>query len=720
MATQTEELRLIVKVDDPSGSVAMLKSHISQIGGGATQAQFTRFARQHDEAIRRIKEMTDLLIGGEKAMLGFVGKFGIAGAAVAAFGTIVVAGLKGLVEFADKVTDIGNKARLLNVHGAVLKNIDEQLQRVTTTTGLAERNLEGFSRAMGEMVQAGSDRHRELKEFMGGGSAAEELIQRVQSQRGREAQINEALAQAQQARANALAQEGANVDEVKLRYEKFLRLWGLDSEFALIGRIKETTQEQIETFNKQQELVKTFRENVVDFRHAVDELSASLKASFLAEGGTLNKTLELATKLVEGKGTPESAEKSIQERFDKFFPNRPRTPREGLETGRPMHFFGGGEEGKAMPLFGAIGDAGNDSKKTLTENTGELKKLNDYLTRKQLEEEGATAGNRISREGPPSGGPASPYGGPRTGSGPYGPGGPGGGSVQREAESKLGMPSFGAPSSGTVGGESFDALTRGAPSSGVLGSEGGSFGSLAQQRAPYIKWLNEHPDDKAKFAGLLLSEEPSSQGRIGTAETFFNRMISHKIPPEKMMTSVEGLASGRGVYYEPLRPGGTYSRSAAALRRNPELMRRVLGDIDTAGGGSNVSNLGTQNASLGVAARARMLQTVTAEEIRGIHDIYSRKDVHAEEHGAMTVAREREWYEKTRAAIDAKSIKIVKVNATGNVDVNIGKYADDATLGGSKLFKDTTPQAQGQMQPAQIGRDTSTNLSETTGEAFSP
>jgi len=235
-----------------------------------------------------------------------------------------------------------------------------------------------------------------------------------------------------------------------------------------------------------------------------------------------------------------------------------------------------------------------------------------------------------------------------------------------------------------------------------------------------MKYLNDHPELKDKLAGLLVSEEPSREGRQGTAETFFNRMIAHKIPPEKMGSSIEGLASGKGVYYEPLRPGGTYARSAAELARNPELKRQTLEDIDRAAT-SNISNYGTQNASLGVASRARQLQTITGEEVRGKHDIWSRKDVHPEEHGALTVAREREWYESTRAdrrMVDSRSIKTVKVDATGKVAVNIGSTSGDATLGSNRgLFKDTTPERQVQMVPARRGPDAPDTYEKSVSDA---
>ena len=180
--------------------------------------------------------------------------------------------------------------------------------------------------------------------------------------------------------------------------------------------------------------------------------------------------------------------------------------------------------------------------------------------------------------------------------------------------------------------------------------------TLADQRKPYMDYLNANPELKQKMAGLLLSEEPSSEGRTGTAETMFNRMISHGVKPEQMGTSAEALASGRGVYYEPLRPGGTHGASMERLANNPKLMAQTLADIDRAGGGSNVSNYGTQNASAGVAANAARTSTVTMPAREGISDQWSRKDNpdYAWLHGKGTTKKEREWYEQTRQRVLAE------------------------------------------------------------------
>jgi predicted nucleic acid-binding Zn-ribbon protein len=79
------------------------------------------------------------------------------------------------------------------------------------------------------------------------------------------------------------------------------------------------------------------------------------------------------------------------------------------------------------------------------------------------------------------------------------------------------------------------------------------------------------------------------------------------------------------------------------------------------------------------------------------------KDVAA---NAAEAAKTDEQTQKDREMVDKRSIKTVKVDATGKVAVNIGGGAGDATLGSKGLFKDTTPERKTQMVDANVGPKT--------------
>jgi hypothetical protein len=56
-----------------------------------------------------------------------------------------------------------------------------------------------------------------------------------------------------------------------------------------------------------------------------------------------------------------------------------------------------------------------------------------------------------------------------------------------------------------------------------------------------------------------------------------------------------------------------------------------------------------------------------------------------------------------RAMVDKRSVKTVKVDATGKVNVNVASGQGDVTLGSEKLFKPTSPERSTQMTAAESG-----------------
>src|ERR1700746_8705 len=116
MPTEIEELRLVITLtDNASGGVAALRQQFKQLSGGETAGHIEKFKRSHDEMAKQMKEMVELVTGGEKAMLGFIGKAGLAGAAVAGITEVLLEGIKGLTEFSSKMTEINNKGKVFGV-----------------------------------------------------------------------------------------------------------------------------------------------------------------------------------------------------------------------------------------------------------------------------------------------------------------------------------------------------------------------------------------------------------------------------------------------------------------------------------------------------------------------------------------------------------------------------------------------------------------------------
>lgn len=113
-------------------------------------------------------------------------------------------------------------------------------------------------------------------------------------------------------------------------------------------------------------------------------------------------------------------------------------------------------------------------------------------------------------------------------------------------------------------------------------------------------------------------------------------------------------------YYQPLRAGEGkwYNKAYGQLgNTDSELYNLLNSSHQMVAAGSNFSNMGTQNASAGVAASARRTQTVTTEKYG---ETISRKDraEFSRTHGAGTIRNTKKWIERTQRQsreIDEKS-----------------------------------------------------------------
>src|SRR6516164_7744886 len=131
MPTEIEELRLVISMTDVNveATTARIKQNFDMIGGGGANANVDRFNRHHDKMTEMIKATSELFAGGEKAMVGFVGRMGAAGAAVAGFSVILTAGINNLNRYSQTIVSTNNKAASIGVHGAVLQTWERAFDR---------------------------------------------------------------------------------------------------------------------------------------------------------------------------------------------------------------------------------------------------------------------------------------------------------------------------------------------------------------------------------------------------------------------------------------------------------------------------------------------------------------------------------------------------------------------------------------------------------------
>jgi hypothetical protein len=186
------------------------------------------------------------------------------------------------------------------------------------------------------------------------------------------------------------------------------------------------------------------------------------------------------------------------------------------------------------------------------------------------------------------------------------------------------------------------AAVTGVPAQPPSAAAPGSSSILSGQRADYGKQLDANPAAQEKLMALMIAEEGNDpQARTALAETVFNRGISRNAG------SIDAVMDPR--YYQPMSDGsGNYEKALQRVRADPALRAQLQSEIQAVRGGSNVSNLATDNASGTVARNSATNQTHAWQAGNG--ESFFRKDVHPEVHGANAVNSTRDWYNNTIAA----------------------------------------------------------------------
>ena len=103
----------------------------------------------------QIKAITSLALGGEKALIGFIGKF-------VPIGLAALAGIAGLKGIADSLNNINRATQTLGVPAANIKNIADQLARYGISTQEATQLVAGLTKASVDLGRIGSPLYTEL------------------------------------------------------------------------------------------------------------------------------------------------------------------------------------------------------------------------------------------------------------------------------------------------------------------------------------------------------------------------------------------------------------------------------------------------------------------------------------------------------------------------------------------------------------------------------
>lgn len=441
MATQTEELKLVISLtDNASAGIANLRSQTQQLGGGQTRDNVERFRRQHSESGRQLKQMTEAVTGGEKALANFAFRLGAVGAGIAAVGVVATKVMGDLDKFASKIVDLNNKAKLMGEHPAVLKAIGEAMERAGGKADDAYEMVAKFNEAYAEMGRSGSQRRLELLNMAGPfRQAMQEGIDRVLAQRDAIARMNEIRNQAEAVYNMKLRESNGNVAVATQFVNMYLRAWNLDPTFRLMDKVGPVTQAQKERMDRMTDATKEFHKVTTDIAKEWRDFMDDVDASLLKEDGIivqgLRQVLELTKAIRDIWNQPWS---EIDRRIRDY---QKKQAEEGLGFGaveRPYGGVAGIAGGLPPPLPPQEAKKQNDATK---ENTDTLKKFNQWL-KDAIESE-----RQMYQNGPGDGG----GGGSGAGAGNNGGGGsaPNAGSPPANDNDDAALPKNAAPTSGT-------------------------------------------------------------------------------------------------------------------------------------------------------------------------------------------------------------------------------------------------------------------------------
>lgn len=231
-------------------------------------------------------------------------------------------------------------------------------------------------------------------------------------------------------------------------------------------------------------------------------------------------------------------------------------------------------------------------------------------------------------------------------------------------------------------GSSDPGIASGGGGGGSAGkaSDAGNTAGGGFNRAADAAEVEGSAETKMKMFALTMAETGGTNDKSNRAlmETIYNR---------KQAQGKKSLDETMGAnYYEPMQGNAAaYNKALARMRSDPEAYKRMERLHKEVVAGSNDSKFGTHNSSAGVADSARRTQSVTAEEGG---ETFSRKDreEHAGLHGAGTTAKEKAWYEATKAARE-KSIAENGGGVPNTATVDVRK-ASGSAVGAAKAEKE--------------------------------
>ena len=415
MTTERDELRLTVTlVDNVSAGLNKIKGEFKDLTEGSSKQHAEKFKKENTEAIAVLKRM-----GGEagEAFKAFgmmrLGALGAAGG-VALLGFEVAKQIKQWGELADKMRASTQVSRIFGIKPEDLRNIQEQLEAFGVSAEQSMGAITKFADRMGEMQRNPAMRADILRGVIRDPGAEREMERRL-------AQINEAKSAIE--KLNLVRQLGEDIEKNALKRGEtperaagerrmIEERLGYSPQLRLAGQLKDLTEEQRKAEEARTKNMENYANLLGQINSKWEEINKLVNDSAFSENGIMVKGARILLDVVNQ--IKESVEYIHEHSLDEFFGKKMETIRKGedpiskyidektsktqenaqqqlqdrMEHLRklpmaPQYFSGGGTDITAdWPESSNIEDRrgeGDDRKKYMTENTAELKRLNDFL-----------------------------------------------------------------------------------------------------------------------------------------------------------------------------------------------------------------------------------------------------------------------------------------------------------------------------------------------------
>lgn len=301
MPTETQELQLRITLDDQaSAGLARLREDLKQLTEGSGKNALDKFKAGQEDLSKHLREISKVALGGERSLIGYIGKIGAIGAAAGTIVGTVIAGQRSLKEFADQIIQLSNKAKVIGMDPAELKSLVQQYERLGVQAGVVEQSMAGFTETIAEVNRIGSQKRMEMIQAAGAwGQVMQQGIDRVNAQATRAEKLNEVLIQAQNVYDNRLKETHGNVEDATKAANDFVKMWGLDPSMRVLANVKKITEEDKKRMEAQEKATKDYHKAVSDLGKEWEEFSDDIKNSLLSADGWVVSGLKMMVTLVK-------------------------------------------------------------------------------------------------------------------------------------------------------------------------------------------------------------------------------------------------------------------------------------------------------------------------------------------------------------------------------------------------------------------------------------